>query len=171
MSETRLLLRPMTVADISQVFALDVLSFSLPWPERSYRYEVEENSHSRPWVIVDTAQSPARIVGMIVVWLILDEAHVATLAVHPDYRRRGIGQRLLANALLEAQQEGAVLAFLEVRQSNLSAQALYNRFGFVVDGVRPRYYVDNGEDAILMSLRPLDPQALVALLKAAEMNP
>lgn len=171
MSEASLVLRPMTVADISQVFALDVVSFSLPWTERSYRYEVEENSHSRPWVVVDPGQSPARIVGMIVVWLILDEAHVATLAVHPDYRRRGIGQRLLAHALLETQKEGAVLAFLEVRRSNLGAQALYNRFGFIVDGVRPHYYVDNGEDAILMSLRPLDPQALTVLLKAAETNP
>jgi ribosomal-protein-alanine N-acetyltransferase len=161
----------MKAADISQVFALDVLSFSLPWTERSYHYEVTENEHSRPWVVEDTSQSPARIVGMIVVWLIIDEAHIATIAVHPNYRRRGIGQRLLANALLETQKEGATLAFLEVRQSNLGAQALYNRFGFVVDGFRPHYYVDNGEDAILMSLRPLDPRALAILLNTAEVNP
>ncbi|TLN03905.1 ribosomal-protein-alanine N-acetyltransferase [bacterium] len=171
MSESNLILRPMRVADISQVFALDAMSFSLPWTERSYRYEVEENDHSRPWVMEDVSQSPALIVGMIVVWLILDEAHVATLAVHPAYRRRGLGQHLLAHGLLEAQKEGATLAYLEVRMGNLSAQTLYQRFGFVMDGVRPRYYVDNGEDAILMSLRPLDPHRLAALLKASEKMP
>ncbi len=168
MSEPELVLRPMTKSDISQVFALDVMSFSLPWPERSYHYEVEENLHSRPWVMEDARQTPPRIVGMIVVWMILDEAHVATLAVHPDYRRRGIGQHLLANALLEAQKEGAVLAFLEVRRSNLAAQALYQQFGFVEDGTRPHYYADNGEDAILLSLRPLDPRVLTLLLNASE---
>lgn len=168
MSEPGLVLRPMTTTDISQVFALDVMSFSLPWPERSYHYEVEENSHSRPWVMVDASQTPHRIVGMIVVWMILDEAHIATLAVHPDYRRRGIGQRLLANSLIEAEKEGAVLAFLEVRKSNLAAQALYQRFGFVEDGLRPHYYADNGEDAILLSLRPLDPRVLTLLLNASE---
>ncbi len=171
MSDSNLILRRMKVGDIPQVYALDVASFSLPWPERSYRYEIEENDHSRPWVVEDIGATPARVVGMIVVWLILDEAHVATLAVHPDYRRRGIGQRLLANALLGAQKEGAMLAYLEVRKTNSGAQALYERFGFVVDGVRPRYYVDNGEDAILMSLRPLDPQALTALLNAGETIP
>lgn len=171
MTDSNLILRRMKAVDIPQVYALDVTSFSLPWPERSYRYEVEENEHSRPWVMEDTSATPARIVGMIVVWLILDEAHVATLAVHPDYRRRGIGQRLLANALLEAQKEGAKLSYLEVRKTNSGAQALYERFGFLVDGVRPRYYVDNGEDAILMSLRPLDPQALTALLNAGETIP
>ncbi|MEM5774541.1 MAG: ribosomal protein S18-alanine N-acetyltransferase [Anaerolineaceae bacterium] len=161
-------IRPMTIADVSQVYALDTLSFSLPWPERSYRYEVTENEHSRPWIIEDVNQTPARIAGMIVVWLILDEAHVATIAVHPDFRRRGLGQKLLAHALLSAQKEGAVLAYLEVRRSNAGAQELYRRFGFVVDGFRPHYYVDNGEDAILMSLRPLDPLALTALLNVGE---
>lgn len=168
MSTGGLILRPMTLADVGSVYALDRLSFSLPWPERSYRYEVQENRNSRPWVVEDSSESPARIAAMLVIWLVLDEAHVATLAVHPDYRRRGLGQKLLAHGLLAAEKEGADLAYLEVRQSNLGAQALYRRFGFVVDGIRPHYYVDNGEDAILMSLRPLDPQALTALLHAGE---
>ena len=83
--------------DVEQVYAIDVLSFSLPWSARSYRYEVTENQTSRDWVAeaVD-AQGHTQIVGMIVVWVILDEAHVATIAVHPDYRRRGIGRQLLA---------------------------------------------------------------------------
>lgn len=168
MSAAEFVIRPMTLADVFEVFALDSMSFSLPWPERSYRYEVQENQNSRPWVVEDTSVSPARIAAMLVVWIVLDEAHVATLAVHPNYRRRGLAQRLLAHGLLSAEKEGAALSYLEVRQSNLGAQALYQRFGFVVDGVRPHYYVDNGEDAILMSLRPLDPQALTALLQAGE---
>lgn len=168
MSPAEFVIRPMTLADVSQVYALDTISFSLPWPERSYRYEIQENRNSRPWVVEDVGAVPARIVAMLVIWLVLDEAHVATIAVHPDYRQRGLGQRLLAHGLLSAESEGAELAYLEVRQSNLGAQALYQRFGFVVDGVRPHYYVDNGEDAILMSLRPLDPQALTALLNASE---
>lgn len=168
MSPAEFIIRPMTLADVGQVYALDTISFSLPWPERSYRYEIQENRNSRPWVVEDVGVVPARIAAMLVIWLVLNEAHVATIAVHPDYRRRGLGQRLLAHGLLSAENEGAELAYLEVRQSNLGAQALYQRFGFVVDGVRPHYYVDNGEDAILMSLRPLDPQALTALLNASE---
>ncbi len=92
---------------------------------------------------------------MIVVWIILDEAHVATIAIQPDFRRMHIGQRLLALALEDAVQGGAKLAYLEVRRSNLAAQNMYQQFGFVVNGLRPRYYLDNGEDALLMVLNPI----------------
>ncbi len=153
--------RRMTLADVEQVYAIDVLSFALPWSERSYRYEVGENQNSRCWVAeaVDTL-GRARVVAMIVTWIILDEAHVATIAVHPDFRRRGIGQRLLAHALLDALESGTIVAFLEVRRSNLAAQAMYRRFGFVVNGLRPRYYLDNNEDALLMMLSPIDAEKL-----------
>ena len=80
------------------------------------------------------------------------EAHIATLATHPELRRNGIGRRLLARALQQAAQEGLRSAYLEVRAGNQAAQALYRSFGFVEDGRRPGYYKDNGEDAILMSL-------------------
>ena len=92
---------------------------------------------------------------MLVLWLILDEAHIGTIAAHPDYRRLGIGARLLAQALLQASREGAAVSLLEVRRGNLAAQELYRRFGYQVDGVRKHYYRDNGEDAILMSLPDL----------------
>lgn len=104
------------------------------------------------------------IVGMIVMWVILDEAHVATIAVHPDYRGRGIGQRLLARGLLAVYQRGARMAFLEVRRSNLVAQQMYKKFGFRVDGKRLRYYRDNNEDALLMKLDTIEPEELHALL-------
>ena len=77
---------------------------------------------------------------------------VANVATHPDYRRRGVARRLLVQALADARQRGARLAMLEVRRSNLAAQKLYESFGFTVVGVRPRYYVDNMEDALLMDL-------------------
>jgi ribosomal-protein-alanine N-acetyltransferase len=93
-------------------------------------------------------------------WLIVDEAHIATLATHPGFRRQGIGERLLLTALAAAREEGARRAFLEVRAGNLGAQALYKKYGFSVDGVRPRYYKDNNEDAILMSLDGLHTLAL-----------
>ena len=148
--------RRMMLEDVEQVYAIDVLSFPLPWSERSYRYELTENKNSRNWVAeVLDGRGRVQVVGMIVVWLILDEAHVATIAIRPEFRRMHIGQRLLALALEDAVQNGATQAYLEVRRSNLAAQTMYLRFGFVVNGVRPRYYLDNGEDALLMMLTPI----------------
>lgn len=141
-------IRRMTVDDVPAVHEIDKLSFSLPWPERSFRYEVTENPAARGWVL----EADGRIAAMLVLWLIVDEAHIATIATHPDFRRQGIGERLMLAALAAARDEGARRAFLEVRAGNLAAQALYKKYGFVVDGIRPRYYKDNNEDAILMSL-------------------
>jgi ribosomal-protein-alanine N-acetyltransferase len=142
-------IRRMVEADVPVVHEIDELSFTLPWPERSFRFELTSNPSSRCWVAV----ADDRIAAMAVIWLIVDEAHVATIATHPDFRRQGIGEKLLKHALQSAVEEGAVRSFLEVRASNESAQAMYRRFGFVEDGLRPRYYKDNGEDAILMSAK------------------
>jgi len=142
----------MTLADVAAVSAIDQMSFTLPWPERSFRYEVSENPTARCWV----AEVDGQIAGMLVLWFIVDEAHIATIATHPNLRRKGIGEQLLRHALLAVRDEGAKRAFLEVRVSNLAAQALYRKYGFVVDGIRPRYYKDNNEDALLMSLDHFD---------------
>jgi ribosomal-protein-alanine N-acetyltransferase len=140
-------IRRMTLDDVEQVVAIDQASFSLPWPERTFRYEVAENSASRPWVVdVD-----GRVVAMIVVWFIVDEAHIATIATHPDFRRQGIGRKLLVHALMAAKEEGARTALLEVRESNDKAQEMYRKLGFLEVNRRPQYYSDNGEDAILMT--------------------
>lgn len=147
----KLVIRKMTVDDVPAVIELDKMSFSLPWPERSFRFELTDNPASRCWV----AETEQRIVGMIVVWLLVDEAHVATLATHPDFRRRGIGKRLLAYALRHLINEGAQSSFLEVRASNMPAQEMYRKFGYEESGRRPRYYKDNDEDAILMKLSSL----------------
>jgi ribosomal-protein-alanine N-acetyltransferase len=141
----------MSLEDVPAVHEIDTLSFNLPWPERSFRFELTENPVSRNWV----AEVDGRIAAMLVLWFIIDEAHIATIATHPDFRRQGIGEMILLHALREVAAEGAQRAFLEVRLGNLAAQAMYKKYGFIVDGLRPKYYRDNNEDAILMSLTGL----------------
>jgi ribosomal-protein-alanine N-acetyltransferase len=143
--------RRMTAADVPAAAQIDAVSESLPWPERSFRAELEM-PYSRGWV----AESGGQVVGLLVVWLVVDEAHIATIAVHPDFRRRGIGRQLLKAALEAAAAEGAKSGLLEVRAGNLAAQELYKGFGFVEVGRRPKYYKDNGEDAVLMNLAHLE---------------
>lgn len=147
-----LLIRKMTLEDVPAVVQLDQISFSLPWPERSFRFEVTDNPASRCWV----AEQDEQIVGMVVAWLFVDELHIATIATHPGFRRQGIASRLLTHALLQAMEDGARSSFLEVRESNLPAQAMYRKFGYEESGRRRRYYRDNNEDAILMNLEPLN---------------
>jgi ribosomal-protein-alanine N-acetyltransferase len=146
-------IRKMTIEDVPAVAQIDRLSFTLPWPEHSFQYEVLENRVARCFV-AETEEN--RIAGMVVSWIIVDELHIATIAIHPDFRRMGIGARILTEALAEGRAAGARLAFLEVRATNEAAQAMYRKFGFEVTGKRPRYYKDNGEDAILMTLEPLE---------------
>lgn len=146
------LIRKMTTADVPDAHAIDAMSFALPWPERSLYFEVSDNPAARCWV----AELDGRVVGMMVLWQIVDEAHIATLAVHPDYRRRGLAKRLLVHALQVSWEQGGRMAFLEVRESNQAAQSMYSKFGFEEVGRRTRYYKDNGEDAILMSLSKLE---------------
>jgi len=160
----------MELGDIAQVVAIDRLSFPLPWSEASYRREINENTNAHFWVAYQPASGqgpearwtrwlrpPAarRIVGYLGCWYIVDEAHVSTLAVHPDFRRQGVGEALLVIMLRAAAGLGATLATLEVRLSNEPAQRLYRKYGFEVVGRRKGYYRDNSEDALLMTVQPL----------------
>jgi ribosomal-protein-alanine N-acetyltransferase len=146
-------IRPMRESDLEDVHRLDQVSFSLPWPGKAFRYELLENKNSSLWVAESTSTGhPPTLVGMIVVWLIVDEAHIATLAVKSEYRNRGIAKVLVQVALLNAQQNGANSATLEVRASNHIAQCLYHSLGFVSAGRRLCYYKNNNEDAIIMTL-------------------
>lgn len=151
-------IRRMTVEDVPAVAQLDQLAFTLPWTERSFHFEVTSNPASRCWV----AEQAGRIVGVVVAWLLVDEVHIATIATHPDVRRQGIARALLAHVLKSGAEEGAVSSFLEVRAGNLVAQAMYRKFGYEETGRRPRYYKDNGEDAILMTLEPLNVEHLTS---------
>ena len=149
----KVVIRKMTADDVPAVTQIDRMSFSLPWPEHSFRYEVSENRVARCYV---AETEDRQIAAMIVSWIIVDEMHIATIATHPNFRRQGIGDCILTEALLDGREAGAKLAFLEVRAGNAAAQAMYRKFGFEITGRRPRYYKDNGEDAILMTLQPLE---------------
>ena len=149
--------RPMRKDDLDSVMVIDRLSFSMPWPKSAYVHDMINNSKAILLVAENiSSDSEAGIVGMIDLWLIVDEAHIATLAVHPDFRGMGIATRLIEQVLVEAHEKGARRAMLEVRTSNQAAQNLYEKFGFEVVYKRPRYYVDNREDALLMNLEDLD---------------
>ncbi len=163
-SQPQFHLRPMTLQDLEEVQEIDRQSFPKPWPEDAFHYELTRNRNSFCWVAeyLDS-DNTAKVAGSVVIWLVVDEAHIATLAVSPRFRKQGIGRRLLARALLECEQAGAKTALLEVRESNTAAQHLYDNFGFVKVGERPGYYQDNHEDAILMTLHELDAGKLTKL--------
>jgi ribosomal-protein-alanine N-acetyltransferase len=141
-----MLIRPMTTDDLPVVAELDQLSFSQPWPPQAFVTELA-NPNARCWV----AEAEGRVAGALVIWCVLDEAHIATIATHPDFRRQGIGRNLLKSGMDAAHAEGARIYHLEVRAGNVAAIKLYEEFGYEVVGRRLKYYKDNGEDALLMS--------------------
>ena len=152
-------IRPMKSEDIPEVFAIDKASAALYWPERSYHFEVENNEASRPFVAVG---EEGAILGFIVFWLIIDEAHLANFAVSESVRRLGIGRALLLHGLRTCYNEGARVSFLEVRAGNTPALHLYESCGYHTENIRKQYYQDNHEDALLMNL---DPEFFEKLMK------
>lgn len=145
--------RGMLGEDIEEVMEVDRLSFSLPWPKSSYRFELEQNDSSRCWVAeVESPEGDRKIMGIAVVWQIIDQAHIASLAIHPDFRGLGFGKKMLLFILGKAQGDGMLSATLEVRETNLVAQGLYRNLGFEFAGRRPRYYHDTQEDGLIMTL-------------------
>jgi len=157
--------RLMTVEDLAAVQELDRQSFTNPWPTGAFKYELVESQNSLCWVAEIGQTQQARVIGCAVVWIILDEAHVATLAVDPEYRGKGIGRRLLAVILKDAYRVGAEKALLEARKNNQDALHLYYGFGFNTMGIRPGYYPDNHEDALLLTLDKLDPLKLEKIIE------
>ena len=136
----------MTLDDIDAVQEVERSSFPVPWPANAFRHELTQNRNAR-YVV---ARSGDRIVGYAGLWLMVDEAHITTFAVHPDQRRQRIGERLLQRIFEVAVAMNAEWLTLEVRASNLPAQRLYEKYGFRRAGVRRRYYSDNNEDALIM---------------------
>jgi ribosomal-protein-alanine N-acetyltransferase len=149
----------MGVDDIPAVHAIESASFPTPWPPYAFRQEIEANGMAHYLVV----RAGGRIVAYGGTWLMVDEAHITTFAVLPLYRRRGIGGRLLSELMELAVDLGAAVATLEVRLSNDAARKLYGDFGFRPVGVRPRYYSDDGEDALIMTTEGLDTQDMVTL--------
>lgn len=147
-------IRKMELEDMAAVIEIDQMSFTLPWPPRTFQYEVSENQAAR-CLVAETDDK--KIAAMIVSWIVADELHIATFATHAEFRRQGIGVQLLSEALNDARRLGARRAFLEVRAGNQVAQTMYKKSGFEVTGRRLKYYRDNAEDAILMTLEHLEP--------------
>lgn len=139
-------LRPMVLADVPMVMEVEVSSFVTPWSDFAFFSELQGNSQARYFV----AETEGRVVGYAGMWIILDEAHITNIAVHPDYRGRKIGEALLVRLIGAAAAEGAQSMTLEVRAKNEVAQNLYRKFNFAAKGKRRGYYSDTGEDAIIM---------------------
>ncbi|MEK7273698.1 MAG: ribosomal protein S18-alanine N-acetyltransferase [Candidatus Desantisbacteria bacterium] len=135
----------MTMEDIPQVSALERMCFSMPWSEKLFVNEIENNNS-----YFLTARLRDNLIGYAGFWLIIDEAHIVNLAVHPEFRRQGIAGMLLKNILDMAKQKGALKATLEVRETNTPANLLYERLGFVCVALRKGYYADTKEHAVVM---------------------
>jgi ribosomal-protein-alanine N-acetyltransferase len=162
----------MRLEDIPQVVNVDALSFPSPWSPASYAFEITNNNTShmivldmqrqtsggwrRVWQRLGGQPEPSTIVGYAGMWNISGEAHVSTIAVHPEWRGHGLGEVLLNGLLTRSVALNAEYSVLEVRVSNRSAQNLYRKYGYEIVGDRKGYYRDNNEDAYLMHLAALD---------------
>jgi ribosomal-protein-alanine N-acetyltransferase len=143
----RVVVDPMRLDDVPAVHRIEQLSFTTPWPAHAFEQELRGNRLARYIV----ARAGDTVVGFAGVWLMVDDAHVTTFGVHPDWRRQGIGRQLLLNLVELSMTLGARRMTLEVRVGNTAAQGLYRAFGFEIAGRRPRYYSDDGEDALVMT--------------------
>lgn len=130
---------------IPRILEIESQSNSAPWSERSFRGELDN-----PQSVFITAISNGQVVGFAGLWIVVDEGHITTVAVDPDFRRNGIGKRLTKEVLEKGKNRGAVCATLEVRASNDAAIKLYEDLGFIQAARRKGYYPDNREDAIVM---------------------
>ncbi len=176
------LVRQMTMDDVPRVMEIERQSFPAGWPQTLYQRELQQNRQARYLVVErspdDERSAPAEpprwlrlarrlaggappaagrpmIVGFIGVWFMAGESHVVTIAVDPNHRRRGIGELLILSSIDLSLAHDQGFMSLECRVSNTGAQALYEKYGFHRTGVRPRYYSDDGEDAVIMTTESL----------------
>lgn len=144
----------MKIEDIQQVSRLDRICFPTPWSESAYITEV--HNPSGYYIVLKEGD---KVVGFAGEWVIMDEAHITTIGVDPEYRRRGYAEQMLINLLEEAIKRGAKRAILEVRRYNTAAQNLYRKYGFEPMAIRKGYYTNNNEDAIVMWLNDMSSSA------------
>lgn len=156
-------IEPMRMSDVSAVHVIERLCFSSPWP--AYAFEQELTANRMAHYVV--ARVEGKVVGFGGIWLMVDEAHITTFGVHPNWRRRGVGRRILLALLELAVEIGAARMTLEVRVGNEAAQALYRGFGFDVTGRRVAYYSDDGEDAYVMTTPKLNSDRMRQVMGAA----
>ncbi|MCA1570438.1 MAG: ribosomal protein S18-alanine N-acetyltransferase [Chloroflexi bacterium] len=158
----RVVVDAMRLDDVAAVHEIEQLSFRTPWPAYAFEQELKGNRLARYIV----ARAGDRLVGFAGIWMMVDEAHVTTFGVHPDWRRQGIGRQLLLSLCEISIAIRARRMTLEVRESNRPAQVLYAAFGFEVLGRRRAYYSDDGEDALVMTTPDLDEPAMCEILEA-----
>ena len=144
-----LTIREMTSMDIDQVCVLEEMVFSMPWHRQSF-VEMVENKDAL-YLVVEEDSRPGVVIAVCGMRSIVGEGDISNVVVHPDYRKRGIAQQLLSELLRRGESEFGVEAYtLEVRKSNADALNLYQRLGFVQEGIRKNFYEKPTEDAIIM---------------------
>lgn len=146
-SGDRVRFRPMTIADLDEVMVIERTAFRFPWSAGFFRQELQV-ACARSIL----AEADGKIIGYVLFWLLPGAIDIHNIAVHVDFRRRGIARVLLGRVIDQARRQSIVHVMLEVRKSNLPAQKLYETMGFLTVGLRKGYYSDNGEDALAMTL-------------------
>ena len=153
-ARARLEIRRMRPDDLEEVMVIEREAFRHPWSLELFRRELEHDWSTILVGVEPLTSAPGkgseRIVAFLIYWLVHDEVHILNVAVAPEHRRKGIARILMAECEKRAHQANAALMTLEVRRSNQAALDLYREFDYRAVGVRPNYYVDEGEDAIVM---------------------
>jgi [ribosomal protein S18]-alanine N-acetyltransferase len=155
-------IEPMTQADLPAVLRIEGMSFSTTWPMNAFSNEIRDNKLAHYFV----GRLGDEIVAYGGIWVILEDSHITTIAVHPDRRGLKLGEEMLLKLLDEAIGEGASWITLEVRESNDVAQKLYRKYGFTTVSTRRGYYSDNGENALVMWAGNLKGELYGARLRA-----
>ena len=140
----------MEAGDLPAVMDIETRSFPNPWHESTFRGEIQHRPISFPLVVVHNVLN--RVIGYVVFWLIGEEAQINNIAVHPDFRRLGIGEQVMRQVIGQLRSSGATMVTLEVRPSNTGAQTLYRKLGFRMIGLRKGYYTNPPEDAFVLAL-------------------
>jgi len=136
--------------DVPSVLEIEKVSFPNPWHESTFKGEIQHRPISYPLVIVHTTLN--KVIGYIIFWVIGEEVQINNIAVHPDFRRLGIGEQVLRQVIEQVKWGGANFVTLEVRPSNIGALILYKKIGFKMLGVRKNYYTNPSEDAFVLGL-------------------
>ena len=149
-------IRMATLENLDVLVVLEEASFSVPWSKKSFEAELRGNQFSRILMITHSEDGlEVQAIGYICVWMVFEEIRFLNLAIHPEFRRRGLATRLIREAIRLGREEGCCRGMLEVRESNHAAKKLYESFHFQAYATRKSYYTNPTEDAILMTLEPL----------------
>ncbi|MGO1469713.1 MAG: ribosomal protein S18-alanine N-acetyltransferase [Tissierella sp.] len=141
-----IIVRQMLEKDIEDIVEIEKEAFTTPWSKKAFTSEINENNLAYYLV----AQVEGKAVAYGGIWLVLNEGHITNIAVKEEYKGKGIGNKIVEGLIYHCIKRGIDNMTLEVRKSNQVAINLYEKYGFIDYGVRPKYYADDGEDAIIM---------------------